>query len=66
MVTIESSRARRRTRPAAVSKKTRRIRESASDRALLVVIYLGLTLAVLVVLLPLLFILAARSRPRRP
>lgn len=59
MVTIESPRARRRTRPAAVSKKTRRIRESASDRALLVVIYLGLTLAVLVVLLPLLFILAS-------
>lgn len=59
MVTIESPRARRSARPAAASKKTRRIRESASDRALLVVIYLGLTLAVLVVLLPLLFILAS-------
>jgi ABC-type sugar transport system, permease component len=59
VVTIESPRARRSARPAAASKKTRRIRESASDRALLVVIYLGLTLAVLVVLLPLLFILAS-------
>lgn len=59
MVTIESPRARRSARPAVASKKTRRIRESASDRALLVVIYLGLTLAVLVVLLPLLFILAS-------
>ena len=59
MVTIENSRLRRRSRPAASSKKTRRIRESASDRALLVVIYLGLMLAVLVVLLPLLFILAS-------
>jgi putative aldouronate transport system permease protein len=63
VVTIESSRVRRRTSPAAeskkASKKTRRIRESASDRALLVVIYLGLTLAVLIVLLPLMFILAS-------
>lgn len=41
------------------SLKPRRIRESASDRALLVVIYLGLILAALVVLLPLLFILAS-------
>lgn len=40
-------------------KKPRRIRESPADRALLVVIYLGLTLAVLVVLLPLLFIVAS-------
>ncbi|WP_460578475.1 carbohydrate ABC transporter permease [Humibacter ginsengisoli] len=38
--------------------KKRHIRESPTDRALLVVIFLGLTFAVLIVLLPMLYILA--------
>jgi putative aldouronate transport system permease protein len=41
------------------AKKSRPIRESATDRALLVVIYLGLTLGVLVIVLPLIYILAS-------
>jgi putative aldouronate transport system permease protein len=40
------------------TKKKRHIRESPTDRALLVVIFLGLTFAVLIVLLPMLYILA--------
>jgi putative aldouronate transport system permease protein len=40
------------------TKKRRHIRESPTDRALLVVIFLGLTFAVLIVLLPMLYILA--------
>lgn len=40
------------------AKKKRHIRESPTDRALLVVIFLGLTFAVLIVLLPMLYIVA--------
>ncbi|MFF9563679.1 carbohydrate ABC transporter permease [Leifsonia sp. NPDC014704] len=60
MVTIDlpAERARQKARAKRI-KKPRRIKESPGDRALLVVIYLGLTLAVLVVLVPLLFILAS-------
>jgi putative aldouronate transport system permease protein len=62
VVTIDRPAEKMRVRPATRSrniKKPRRIRESPGDRALLVVIYLGLTLAVLVVLLPLLYIVAS-------
>ncbi len=63
MVTIDRLadrvKVRGRTNQKARSPKPRRIRESPTDRALLVVIYLGLILAVLVVVLPLLYILAS-------
>ncbi|WP_295123420.1 carbohydrate ABC transporter permease [uncultured Leifsonia sp.] len=61
-MTIDRPAEKMRVRPATRSRnimKPRRIRESPGDRALLVVIYLGLTLAVLVVLLPLLYIVAS-------
>ena len=58
-MTIDLPAERTRQARATRLKKPRRIKESPGDRALLVVIYLGLTLAVLVVLLPLLFILAS-------
>ena len=58
-MTLDRLAVSKKARPAARPRKPRRIRESASDRALLVVIYLGLILAGLIVVLPLLFILAS-------